>query len=137
MDLTSAHLFKVSWHVDQTFVVWSLVESGAVAIQEFHNLLHPVTGQDVPVYEWHLFTELRGEDYRALLEAGFPLLNSRLGTWVGFTDRDPGYDDVIHPKLLKVLFGIEATGSQIRSMRKVRPVVGTVSNRVAEVVGTE
>lgn len=133
--LTSAHIFKVSWHVDQTYVIWALLEAGQFALPEFRNLQDPRSGEDWPIYEWHLFTELRDPDYAKLANAGFPLLRSRYGTWVGFTDRDPGYDDVIHPKLLLTLFGIETDGNEIRSMRRVRPIVGTVSNRVAEVVG--
>lgn len=75
---TSAHLFKVSWHVDQTRVVWSLLETGGFSLAEFRNLTDPDTGEQWPVYEWHLFTELRGPDYEALEEAGFPLLLSDL-----------------------------------------------------------
>lgn len=95
-----------------------------------------MTGQDRPIYEWHVFTQFRKDDYAKLALAGIPLLVCQLGAWVGFTDQDPGYDAVIHPKLLKILYGVEPDGTDIVSARVIRPVMGKIRNRVEDLVGT-
>lgn len=81
-EFTSEQLFKVSWHLNQTYAIWSMLEAGIFAESDFMNLRHPVTGQERPIYEWHVFTELREADYERLDAAGVPLLVSQYGTWV-------------------------------------------------------
>lgn len=135
-EFTSEQLFNVSWHLNQTYVIWSMLEAGILEPDDFQNLRHPVTGQDRPIYEWHVFTQLGKRDFEKLASAGIPILVCQLGAWVGFTDQDPGYDAVIHPKLLKILYGVEPEGADIVSARLLRPVMGKVRNRVEDLVGT-
>ncbi len=134
-EFTSEQLFNVSWHLNQTYVIWSMLEAGILEPEDFQNLRHPVTGQERPVYEWHVFTQLGKDDFAKLARAGIPLLVCQLGAWVGFTDLDPGYDEVIHPKLLKILYGVEPEGSEITTARAVRPIMGKIRNRVGDLVG--
>lgn len=95
----------------------------------------PSTGEGRPVFEWHLFTQLRANDYFRLGCAGFPLLICQFGTWVGLDERTDDYDESFHPKVLKALFGIETDGAAIRAMRATKPVTRTYSDRVKEIVG--
>lgn len=115
--LSARQLTILSWHMDQTKAVFILLQVGAFSIEEVMNIDDKPENSTKRIYEWHVFTELRGPEYEILIEAGYPVIASEIGVWVGFSDYDPGYDDVIHPKLAKALFGVDVTGLEIRAMR--------------------
>lgn len=128
--LDAADVFRVSWHVDQTGILWILSQVGAIDADRAYNLEDPSTGKARPITEWHLFTEFREGDYRRLVEAGVPVVSCQFGTWVGFVGEVSDYDDDVHPRLLRILYGIEADGNDVRFVRMGLPPMG-VSRRVA------
>lgn len=131
--LHAADLFRVSWHVDQTGIVWILSQIGAIDADRAYNVEDPATGKPKPIAEWHLFTEFRETEYRRLVEAGVPLVTSQFGQWVGLVGNVDDYDDEIHPLLLKVLYGIDADGTDVRFVRMGLPAMG-ISRRVREAI---
>lgn len=116
--LSARQLTVLSWHMNQTKAVFILLQVGAFTIEEVLNIDDKPENADRRVYEWHVFTELRKPEYEILVEAGYPVIASEIGVWVGFEDYDPTYDEVIHPKLAKALFGVDVTGLEIREMRR-------------------
>ena len=127
--LDAADVFRVSWHVDQTGIVWILSQVGAIDSEDAFNVEDPATGKSKPITEWHLFTEFREGEYRRLVEAGVPVVSCGFGTWVGFVGEVSDYDDEVHPLLLRILYGIEADGTDVRFVRNGLPPMG-ISRRV-------
>lgn len=129
--LQAAELFSVSWHVDQTGIVWILSQVGAFDADRAYNVDDPSTGKPKHIAEWHLFTEFREPEYRRLVEAGVPLVACKYGLWVGLVGNADDYDEEFHPLLLKILYGIDTDGTDVRFVRMGLPAMG-ISRRVGK-----
>lgn len=74
--------------------------------------------EDMYIHKWFVFTRFIDEDYEKLIKAGIPILQTEYQTWVWVTSTGIALEDHFYPKLIKVLYGVDATPDDIREAKK-------------------
>ena len=79
------HLDYVSSHIDQTYLVESLLSSGQVGWDSILGWEADGNGDKPEIFQWKVFTNFWTVDHERLIRAKIPVLESNYGTWVGIT----------------------------------------------------
>ena len=74
--------------------------------------------EDQYIHKRFVFTRFIDEDYKKLVEAGIPILQTEYQTWVWITSTGIALEDHFYPKLVKVLYGVDATPNDIRQAKR-------------------
>lgn len=70
------------------------------------------------IYQWFVFTRFIDDDYEKLVKGGIPVLKTDYQNWVWITTLNVAFEDQFYPKLIKVLYWVDAEPSELAKAKK-------------------
>lgn len=112
-QITTFHLNYVSSHINQTSLVYDLLERAIFSYDDIENFFDPETDATQEVFQWLTFPNFWEIDYERLVSAKIPVLDTEYGIWVGITSYGSPYSLYVYPELINALFDLSISYKDI------------------------
>lgn len=115
--LSKFHYDYVSKHVNQTMLVNDLLKNNFLDYSDIQWGYDEETEEYTDVFQWLIFPNFYGYDYKKLVEAKVPVLETDYNTWVGITSFWSHYDLYVYPELINVIFDTNIRYEDIEKLK--------------------
>ena len=110
------HYDYVTSHINQTMLVYKLLETGFLDYSDIESAYDPETDEYREIYQWVAFPNFSDYDLEKLADAKMPVLSTEYGAWVGITAFGSHYDLYVYPELINALFDLDISYEDIRRL---------------------